>query len=110
MAALVVAAQEEEGVGVPDLERPEVEHALPSRLAVSRWAPGEDAYFNREVSTIDVVTEEEVPSISGASPDFEKFHQVVLDRRRSSATMEKAAIRSCTYCPWMSPQTERASD
>ena len=106
----MVASQEEEGLGVPDFQRPEVEHALPSRLAVSRWAAGEDAYFNREVSTIDVVTEEEVPSISGASPDFEKFHEVVLDRRRSSAIIETAAMGSRTYCPWMSPQTERASD
>lgn len=54
MATLVVAAQEEEGVGVPDLETPEVEHALDAKVA-----------------TIDVVPEEEVACVGRIPADFE---------------------------------------
>lgn len=46
VSALVVAAQQPERVRVPDLKRPEVQHAL-----------------DREVTTVDVVTQEEISGL-----------------------------------------------
>lgn len=37
MSAFVIATEEEEGVGVPDLERPQVQYALNDRISC-RWS------------------------------------------------------------------------
>lgn len=77
MAAFVVASQEEEGLGVPDFQRPEVEHA-----------------FDAEVAPINVVAEEEVSSIRWVAADFEELHEIELeDDKRVIRVWTNARIR-----------------
>ena len=94
MAALVVAAEKEEGIGVPNLETPQVEHALQHTGNVSsqhslfrrypswkRWgrkAKEEGTHLYGEVATVDVVTQEEVARIGGVASDLKELHQVEL--------------------------------
>jgi hypothetical protein len=61
MAALVVATQQPERLGVMDLERPQIEHAL-----------------DAEVTAVDVVAEEEVPGLGRVSANLKQLHQVVV--------------------------------
>lgn len=60
MPAFVVASQQEQRVGVKDLQGPKVKHA-----------------FYAKISPVYVVAEEEVASFVGRAADFEQFHQVV---------------------------------
>ena len=57
MATLVVTTQKPQAVWVPDLQRPEVKHTL-----------------NREVSTIDIISKEEVSGVGWVSTDLEQLH------------------------------------
>lgn len=59
MSAFVVSPQEEKSVRVPDLERPQVQHAL-----------------DGEVTSIDIISQEQIASIGRVAAYFEKFHQV----------------------------------
>jgi len=59
VSALVVTTKQPERVWVPDLERPEIEDA-----------------FDGEVTAINVVTKEEVPSLGGIAAYFEEFHEI----------------------------------
>lgn len=61
VAALVVAAQQPEGLGIVDLERPQVQDAL-----------------DAEVAAVDVVAEEEVAGLGGVAADLKQLHQVVV--------------------------------
>jgi hypothetical protein len=61
MATFVVSAQQEQGIGVPYLETPQVEHALDTK-----------------VPSIDVVAQEEVSGICRVATNFEQLHEVVL--------------------------------
>lgn len=61
VAALVVPAQQPEGLGVVYLEGPEVQDAL-----------------DAEVSPVNVVAEEEVPRLGGVATDLEELHQIVV--------------------------------
>lgn len=61
MSALVVAAKQPQGIGVVNLERPEVENA-----------------FDGKVSTVDVIAEEKIASFGGIATDLEELHQIVI--------------------------------
>ena len=60
MTAFVVASEEPEGVRVPDLERPEIQDALDCQ-------PGPEyagcTHLNTEITSINVVSEKEVPCL-----------------------------------------------
>lgn len=72
MAALVVASEEEEGVGIMDFKGPEVEDT-----------------FNAEVSTVNVVAEEQILRFNWIATNLEQLHQVV-----------KLAVNITAYCDW----------
>lgn len=57
MAAFVVSAKQPEGLGIVDLERPEVENA-----------------FYAEITTVDIVAKEQIPSLGRVAADLEQFH------------------------------------
>lgn len=38
----------------------------------------EPAYFNGEVSSVDIVAQEQIPRFGGVSAHFEELHQIVL--------------------------------
>lgn len=61
MTALVVASQEPQRLGVVNLERPEVQNT-----------------FDREVTTVNIVAEEEVARLGRVATDLEQLHQVVV--------------------------------
>jgi hypothetical protein len=61
VATLVVSSQQPEGLGVMDLERPEVKDTLYT-----------------EVTTINVITKEEVACLGWVATDLEELHQVVV--------------------------------
>ncbi len=76
VATLVVSSKQPQRLRVPNLQRPQVENTLnSSALAVIRQA---GTYLNTEVSSIDVVTEEEVTSICGIAANLEQLHQVEI--------------------------------
>lgn len=86
MPAFMVSPQKEQGVGVPDFETPQVKDALPSETGVSSKRGGKDkgdetTHFDRKVTTVNVITQEEIPRIGRVSPDFKQFHQVKLKGR-----------------------------
>jgi hypothetical protein len=78
MAALVVSAEEEERVRIPDLQRPEVEHALRKAWSAGGMIDQIRVYLEAEISSIYVVAEEKVSGRCGVAADFEEFHQVKL--------------------------------
>lgn len=59
MAALMISTEKPESVGVPDLQRPEVQNTL-----------------NTEVASIDVISQEKVSRIRRITANFEQLHQV----------------------------------
>jgi hypothetical protein len=61
MATFVVSSQQPESLGVVDFETPEVENT-----------------FYTEVTSIDVVTKEEISGLGGVATNFEKFHKIVI--------------------------------
>jgi hypothetical protein len=58
------------------------------------------AYLDGEVSSINVISKEEISRISRISSNFKELHQIVL----SSAPLSSLRLE-LTYCPWISPQT-----
>jgi hypothetical protein len=61
VATFVVSAEQPEGVGIVNLERPQVQHALYA-----------------EVPTVDVVSQKEVSSLGRVTAHFEELHQIVV--------------------------------
>ncbi len=61
VTALVVATQQPERLGIVDLERPQVEHAL-----------------DAEITAVDVVAQEKVPRLGRVTADLKQLHQVVV--------------------------------
>lgn len=79
MSTFVVSTEEEQCIGIPDLQRPEVQDALPiddqnGKLSMDQSS----AYLNAEVSTIDIVPEEKISGICRAASNLKQFHQVEL--------------------------------
>ena len=70
MPALVIAPEEEEGVGIPHFEGPEVQHTLRTKL-ITMVRDYIYAYFNAEVPPINIIAEEEVPCICGGATHLE---------------------------------------
>lgn len=78
MATFMVTAHEPESVGVPDFESPEVEntlHIMSDRRGAERAGR---AYLNTEISTVDVVTQEEIACVCRVATNFEQLHQIVV--------------------------------
>lgn len=61
MSALVVSAKKPQGIWVPDLQRPEVENTL-----------------NTEISSINVISKEQVSCLGWVATNFEELHQIVV--------------------------------
>lgn len=61
MTAFMVSPEQPERLRVMNLERPQVEDAL-----------------DTEVASVDVVSQEEIASLSGVATNFEKLHQIVV--------------------------------
>ena len=79
MPALVVASEEEQGIGIPHLQGPEVQYTLirtisETLVCTDATVPDLDA----EVSPVDVFTKEEIPCVRWATTELEKLHEVVL--------------------------------
>ena len=65
-----------------------------------------DNHLDAKVTSVDIVTEEQVSGISRASANFKQFHEVILPSFVNSQRRIKRT-RPRTYCPWISPQTRR---
>ena len=78
MSALVVASQEPECVGIPDLQSPEVQNALKKRQNHIRKLKRKTAYLNAKIASVDIVTQEQVSCFRRIATDFEQFHQIVV--------------------------------
>lgn len=78
MSALVVASQKPECVGVPDLQSPEVENALKKRQIQARKLKRRRAYLNAEITSVDIITQEQVSRFGRIATDFKQFHQIVI--------------------------------
>lgn len=61
MTAFVVSSKEPERLGIVNLEGPEVEDT-----------------FDTEVTTVDVIAQEQVSSLGGITSNLEELHQVVI--------------------------------
>ncbi|TKW51225.1 hypothetical protein CTA1_2028 [Colletotrichum tanaceti] len=61
VATLVVTAEQPQGLGVVDLQAPEIQDAL-----------------DAEVASVDIVAEEKVSRLGGVAPNFEELHQIVV--------------------------------
>lgn len=61
VTAFVVSSEQPQGLGVVDLQRPEVQDAL-----------------DAEVATVDVVAQEEVSRLGRVAPDLEELHEIVV--------------------------------
>jgi hypothetical protein len=40
-----------------------------------------DTYLYAKVTSVDVITQEEIASVGGTATDFEKFHEVILEEK-----------------------------
>lgn len=61
VATFVVSSKQPKCLGVVNLETPEVENTL-----------------NTEVTSVDVITKEEVPGLGGVATNFEELHEIVV--------------------------------
>jgi hypothetical protein len=61
VATFVVSSQQPKSLGVVNLETPEVENALYA-----------------EITSVDVVTKEEISGLGGVATNFEKLHEIVV--------------------------------
>jgi hypothetical protein len=79
VSTLVVTTKQEECGGIPDLERPQIEHTLRlDQIDGNAFDGSNAAYLNAEVTSVNVVSQEEIPCGGGVAADLEEFHQVVL--------------------------------
>jgi hypothetical protein len=94
MPALVVTAKEEERVGVPNLERPEVEDTLFETRIVSTEnggrGRGKRTNLDGEVPSVDVVAKEEVAGVGRVSSDFKELHEIKLQVRENGEKTGKS--------------------
>ena len=79
MATFVIPAKEEEGIGIPDLQTPKVEHTLqdhqyPLQERDGHWR----THLDTEVSPIDIITQKEISRGRRAATDLEQFHKIIL--------------------------------
>jgi hypothetical protein len=74
MATFVIASEQPKGVWVPDLERPQIQHAL--RVSAKYQRPVRRPYLNAEVSSVHVVSKKQVSCLRWVSSDLEQLHQV----------------------------------
>ncbi|SRR6266404_2420123 len=99
MPAFVVAAEEEDGIRVPDLERPQIEYTLHSRLDKaadvirSLWT-----HLDAEVPSINIISQEKISGSGGIPANLEKFHKVIL-AGGSVVGAEWDDGPKRTYCP-----------
>jgi hypothetical protein len=61
MSAFVIAPEEEDGIRVPDLERPEVENTL-----------------DAEVPPINIISQKKVSGCGRIAANLEKFHKIII--------------------------------
>lgn len=75
----MVTTEEEECGGIPDFERPQIEHTLCDCVrspGIRSWVHA--AHLNAEVPSVYVVSQEEIPRGSGVAADLKELHQIVL--------------------------------
>jgi hypothetical protein len=61
MSAFMISPEEEDGIRVPDLERPEVENTLDAK-----------------VTSINIISQEKVSGSGGIAANLEKFHKIII--------------------------------
>jgi len=77
MTALVVSSKQPKCVGIPDLQGPQVQYALP--ISVQAYVMRTvRAYLDTEITPIHIVAQEQVARFCRIAPDFEQLHEVVV--------------------------------
>lgn len=101
VSTLMVTTKQEERGGVPNFERPQIEHALCGWIrSMGIQSRTNSAYLDTEVPSVNVVSQEEIPRGSGVAADFEKFHQVVLVMSKfRMCAQAREGRKGHTYCP-----------
>ena len=93
-----------------DFEGVEVQQTLGvdvCRLEVSMISGREGTHLNSKVSSINIVSQEQIHTILQRTAHFEHLHQVILQISTLQRLVSKpgAGTRPLTYWPWISPQT-----
>lgn len=79
MPAFMVSSQQPQGVRIPYLQGPEVEHTLGASSATAReMVVRRNTHLDAKVAAIHVVAEEEVSGVSRITANLEKLHQVEI--------------------------------
>jgi hypothetical protein len=96
--ALVVATKQEECVGVPNLERPQIEYTLQLDQTHANEPIIFRAHLDTKVASVNVISQEEIPCGGRVTTDLEEFHQVVL-------AMDKFRIQAGAITHWSKEPT-----
>ena len=75
MTAFVVASKKPKRVGIPHLQSPKIKYTLYVREPQNN---DKGTYFYREITTVDIVTQEKVHSICRITTNLKKFHKIVI--------------------------------
>lgn len=79
MPAFMVSSQQPQGVRIPNLQRPKVEHTLAHhQLPPIQSVVRRNTHLDAKVAAIHIVAEEEVSSFSRITANLEKLHQVEI--------------------------------
>ena len=95
----MVAAKQEECGGIPNLERPQIEHTLQLDQIDGKNSWTTEVYLNAEVASVDVISQEEISCCGRVAADLKEFHQVVLtmDKFRMRAWVSTGSGNELTY-------------
>lgn len=74
----MIPTEQEECGGIPDLERPQIKDTLQldQPMGTNLWTA--KTYLNTEITSVNVISQEEISCGSRITADLEEFHQVVL--------------------------------
>ena len=78
MPTLVVPPQEEQGVWIPHLQGPQVQHTLIKTISEALKGSTGATNLDTEVPSVDVVTQEEVSRVRWTATKLKQLHKVVL--------------------------------
>ena len=76
VSALMVPSQEPQCVRVPNLQGPKIQNALEKKSDPYMHAIGigQITNLNAKITSVDIVTQEQVSCLRGVAADFEQFH------------------------------------
>lgn len=78
MPTLMITAKQPQCVWIPDLERPEVQNALKKGQFFFTKEVVRNPDLYAEISTVDVVTQEQIARLGWVAPNFEQLHEIVI--------------------------------